>query len=332
MTARSTTTASSASTVTVVPRGRLVYGMQLPVQALSVRIAAPWENDASPADLVRAARACDDAGFFYVAVCDHVAVPREPAAMMSTQWYDPVATLAYLAASTSRTRLMTNVLVPAYRHPLQVAKSFATLDALSGGRVILGVGAGHLEGEFAALGVPFEGRGALLDEAIDGIVGAWTNEYPDLAGPRWPAHELGQRPRPVQQPRPPIWIGGSGRPALRRVAERGDGWIPQGTPRKQMPDDIAYVLEHREKVRPGVPIDFGFICEYVYIGDATWEFPDYTVSGSVQRIVDKLNAMGEIGVNHLQIRLRARDIDELCDQIAAFGSEIGPHLVSGDPA
>jgi hypothetical protein len=99
-----------------------------------------------------------------------------------------------------------------------------------------------------------------------------------------------------------------------------------------MPDDIAYVLEHREKVRPGVPIDFGFICEYVYIGDETWEFPDYTVSGSVQRIVDKLNAIGELGVNHLQVRLRARDIDELCDQIAAFGSEIGPHLVSGDPA
>ena len=100
----------------------------------------------------------------------------------------------------------------------------------------------------------------------------------------------------------------------------------KGTPRKQMPADIAYVLEHRDKVRPGVPIDFGFICEYVYVGDASWEFPDYTVSGSVQRIVDKLNAMGEIGVNHLQVRLRARDIDELCDQIAAFGSEIGPQL------
>ena len=104
--------------------------------------------------------------------------------MMSTQWYDPVATLAYLAAATTQTRLMTNVYVPAYRHPLQVAKSFATLDALSGGRVILGVGAGHLEGEFAALGVPFAERGALLDEAIDGIVAAWTNEYPDLEGPR----------------------------------------------------------------------------------------------------------------------------------------------------
>ncbi len=312
--------------VTVVPEGRMVYGMQLPVQALSVRIAAPWERDATPEDLVRAAQACDDAGFFYVAVCDHIAVPREPSEMMTTQWYDPIATLAYLAASTTRTRLMTNVLVPAYRHPLQVAKSFATLDALSGGRVILGVGAGHLQGEFEALGVPFEGRGALLDEAIDGIVAAWTDEFPVLAGPRWPAKDVGQRPRPVQQPRPPIWIGGSGRPALRRVAERGDGWIPQGTPRKQMVADLAYISEHRDSVRPGAELDLGFIGEYAYVGDATWEFPDYTVTGSNQRIIDKFAALGELGVNHLQVRLRARSIDELCDQIAAWGSDIGPHL------
>src|SRR5205807_2138880 len=210
--------------------------------------------------------------------------PRTHADMMSTQWFDPIPTLAYLAALTQRTRVMTNVYIPAYRHPFDTAKAFATLDALSGGRVILGVGTGHVEAELDFLGVPFADRGAIPNEAIDAIVAAWTEEFPVLPGPRWPAKDLGQRPRPVQQPRPPIWIGGYGKPALRRVAERGDGWIPQGTPRTQMAADIAYVLEHRERVRPGVPLDFGFICEYVYVGDAAWEFPDYTVSGSMQRI------------------------------------------------
>ncbi len=307
--------------VSVVPEGQLVYGIQLPIQAKSVRTSEEWERDDSvgPAELVRAAKACDDAGFFYVAVCDHVAVPRTAAVDggMSTTWYDPVATLSYLAAVTTRTRLMTNVYVAAYRHPLQTAKTFATLDALSGGRVILGVGAGHLQGEFDALGVPFADRGRLTSEAIDAIKLAWSDEY---------VNDLGQKPRPVQQPRPPIWIGGSGGPALRRVAERGDGWIPQGTMRKVMPESIEAINRRRDEVRPGASIEIGFIHEYVYVGEPSWEFPDYTVSGSDQRIIDKCNEMGAMGVSHLQMRLRARDLNEFCDQAAAFGERIGPHL------
>jgi len=236
---------------------------------------------------------------------------------MSTTWYDAVATLSYLAAVTTRARLMTNVYVAAYRHPLQTAKTFGTLDALSGGRVILGVGAGHLQGEFDALGVPFADRGRLTNEAIDAIKASWSAEYVD---------ELGQQPRPVQQPRPPIWIGGSGRPALRRVAERGDGWIPQGTPRKQMPESIDAIRRHRDDVRPGAQIEIGFIHEYVYVGEPTWDFDDYTVAGSDDRIIEKCNEMGAMGVSHLQVRLRARDLEEFCDQAAAFGARIGPHL------
>lgn len=314
----------TGATVNIVPAGTMAYGIQLPIQAKSVRTSAEWErgDDMGTAQIVRAAQACDAAGFFYVAVCDHVVVPRAAAVDggMSTTWYDPVATLSYLAAVTRRTRLMTNVYVAAYRHPLQTAKSFATLDALSGGRVILGIGAGHLQGEFDALGVEFAARGALTNGAIDGIRAAWSAEYVD---------ELGMQPRSVQVPRPPIWIGGSGAPALRRVAERGDGWIPQGTPRKQMPESIAAIRAHRDAVRPEARLDIGYIHEYLYIGDASWDFGDYTVGGSDERIVEKCNEMGAMGVNHLQIRLRARDLEEFCDQAAAFGDRIAPHLQGG---
>src|SRR5262249_46784107 len=138
--------------VCIVPPGTLAVGMQLPVAAQSTVFAAPWEAAAGPEELLRVAQACDRAAFLYVAVCDHVCIPRERAAAMSTVWYDPVATLGWLAAATRSVRLLSYVYVAAYRHPLQTAKAFATLDALSGGRVILGVGAGHLEREFAALG------------------------------------------------------------------------------------------------------------------------------------------------------------------------------------
>jgi len=125
------------ATVRVVPDGVLAYGMQLPVQALSLRVSMPWEQEGTVDDMARVAQACDDAGFLYVAVCHHVAIPREPAETMSTQWFDPVATLGFIAAKTTRTRLMTNVFIAAYEHPLVVAKQFATLDRLSNGRVDL---------------------------------------------------------------------------------------------------------------------------------------------------------------------------------------------------
>jgi probable F420-dependent oxidoreductase len=316
------------ATVSIVPDGVLAYGLQLPVQALSVRTSSAWEREGSTVqDMIDVARACDGAGFLYVAVCHHVAIPREPAEMMSTQWFDPIPTLAYVAANTTSTRVMTNVYVAAYQHPLQAAKAFATLDALSGGRVIVGVGAGHVEGEFDALEVPFKDRGRLTDEAIDAITVALTDEWPEHAGARWSFKDLGQRPRPVQEPRPPIWIGGYGKPALRRVAARGDGWIPQGTPRSQLRDDIAYILRHAEETRPGARPEMGFITETVYVGEPDFDIGRYSVSGSPQRLVDSFNELGEMGVSHLQLRFASRSASELCEQVAAFGADVGPHLV-----
>src|SRR5690606_29576172 len=223
------------------------FGLQLPVQSQSTLYARAWERTAGAAELVQAARACERAGFLYVAVCDHVAIPSQHAEAMSTDWWDTVATLSYLAAVTERVRLLSHVYVLPYRHPLLVAKAWATLDALSGGRAILGVGAGHLEGEFATLGVDFARRGKLLDEAIDAVKQAFLDEFPTHAGAAWRFADVGVAPRPVQQPRPPVWIGGSTPAALKRAALRGDGWLPQGTPRAELPQAIATIREHRQR-------------------------------------------------------------------------------------
>ncbi len=306
-----------AETVTIVPDGQLAFGVQLPVQALSSAIAAPWEMDAGVPELTRAAEVADRSGFFYVAICDHVAIPTAFAGAMSTTWFNPVATLGYLAALTTTTRLLTNIYVAPFRHPLDTAKAFATLDTLSNGRVILGVGAGHVPGEFEALGVPFADRGRLLNEAIDGVKESWAAEF---------VGDVGLKPRPVQQPRPPIWVGGSKPPALRRVAERADGWIPQGTPRTEMPEQIAYVLAHRDQVRPGAQLEIGTITEYLYVGTPDWDVPEPTITGTPDEIAASLNEFGAMGVSHLQLRFRARSIDELCDQLEAFGTHVGPKL------
>jgi probable F420-dependent oxidoreductase len=312
--------------VRIVPPGAFAIGMQLPVAAQSTVFAAPWEATAGPDELLRVAQACDRAGFFYVAVCDHVCIPRERAAAMSTVWYDPVATLGWLAASTRSVRLLSYVYVAAYRHPLQTAKAFATLDTLSGGRVILGVGAGHLEAEFAALGIDFARRGKLLDDAIDVIAKAFVDEFPQHEGPVWKVHDVGIRPRPVQRPRPPIWVGGNTPAALRRAAARGDGWLPQGTVRDQLPAQIATIREHRRRMRGDVPIEIGANSEWLYLGRPSFDLGPNSRSGSGDAIAASLLELRDMGVSHCGVRFRTRSCDELVDQIGAFASDVAPHL------
>jgi probable F420-dependent oxidoreductase len=300
----------------------VAFGMQLPVQSQSTIYAQAWEADAGAAELVEVTRACESAGFLYVAVCDHVAIPSDRAPAMSTAWWDTIATLGYLAAVTDRIRLLSHVYVLPYRHPLMAAKAWATLDALSGGRAILGVGAGHVEGEFEALGVDFADRGRLLDEAIDAVRACFADEFASHAGPAWTFSDVGQRPRPHQAPIP-IWVGGSSRPAMRRAAERGDGWLPQGPPAEGMEAGIAFIREHRARTRGDDPIVLGALSGPLYVGDP----PDDVgpcVSGAPGRIAHYLSKLAALGVDQIQVGFRSRSCDELVDQIAAFGAEVVP--------
>jgi probable F420-dependent oxidoreductase len=311
-------------TVSIVPAGQLVYGMQLPIAAQSTTFVQPWERTAGPADMRRVAEACDRNGFFYLAVSDHICVPRSHAAAMSTVWYDAIATLGFLAAATTRVRLLSYVWVAPYRHPLVTAKAFSSLDALSNGRVILGVGAGHLEAEFSALGVDFRRRGAVLDEAIDLVTAAFVDEYPVHDGNAWQVRDLGQQPRPVQQPRPPIWIGGSTKGALRRAAERGDGWLPQGVPEMGMAEAIAYIKEHRARTRGSAPIEIGMNAPWLYIGRPPFDAGPNTRSGSPSELAEIFHGIKRLGVQHCGVRFRSRSCAELIEQIEAFGSEVAP--------
>ncbi|MEE1761730.1 LLM class F420-dependent oxidoreductase [Streptomyces sp. SP18BB07] len=300
--------------------------MQLPVQSQSTLYAELWEADAGAAELAEVARAADRAGFAYVAVCDHVAVPRRLAPAMSTVWYDPVATLAYLAAVTERVRLLSHVAVVGLRHPLLTAKQYATLDHLAGGRLILGVGAGHVREEFEALGVDFDRRGAVLDECVDALRAALgPDEFPSHHGKVYDFEDLGQRPRPAQA-RIPVWVGGSSPAAVRRAAVRGDGWLPQGDPRDRLPAQIARLRRLREEAGVTGPFTIGAITEPLYVGEPGWDVGRRTLTGSPAAIAESLRAYGAMGVDQIQVRFRSRDVGELIDQIGKFGAEAGPLL------
>jgi probable F420-dependent oxidoreductase len=268
------------------------------------------------------AQSCETAGFRYVAVCDHVAIPRQNAEAMSTSWWDTIATLSYLAAVTDTVGLLSHVYVLPYRHPLTAAKAWATLDALSGGRAILGVGAGHVQGEFAALAVSYEDRGRALDEAIDAVRAVFKDEFASHKGERWAFDGLGQRPRPVQGS-VPIWVGGSSKPAMRRAAERGDGWLPQGPPEGGMEAGIAFIREHRAATRGDDPIVLGALSGPLYVGEATWD-TGRCVRGAAEKVAAYLRTHRDLGVDQIQIGFASRSAAELCDQIAAFAADVAP--------
>jgi probable F420-dependent oxidoreductase len=303
--------------------GTIAFGIQLPIQAQSTAFAEPWEARAGVDELGSVARVAEHAGFAYVAVCDHVAIPKPGAPALSTTWFDCVATLSYLAALTHRVRLLSHVYVLPYRHPLLVAKQWTTLDALSGGRAILGVGAGHVEGEFDALGLDYHRRGALLDESIDAVRAALTDEFSSHEGDVWSYDEVGLTPRPVQS-RVPIWVGGSSPAALRRAAERGDGWLPQGPPEGGMSAGIARLRHMREAAgRANEPFTVGALSGPLYVGDPRWDI-GRAVHGSPEQIAGFLRVLAGFGVDQIQVTLRSRDVHELYDQLRVFGAEVAP--------
>jgi probable F420-dependent oxidoreductase len=308
---------------TILPEGRLAIGMQLPIQSQSTNYVEPWERHAGPDELAQVAQAADRAGFFYVAVCDHIAIPSEQATAMSETWWDTVATLGWLAGITERVRLLSHVYVPAYRHPLQVAKAFSTLDHISGGRIVMGVGAGHVRGEFDLLGLPFDERGALLDESIDALRAAFAEDYATLPGPRWPAADLGQQPRPVQEDGPPIWVGGSSPAAIRRAAQRGDGWLPQGPTTPELVERIRHL---RDEAGRHDAFDIGALVGATFVGEPTWDLDGPGLTGPPEKLAHVLGKFRAMGVGQVQVRLRSRSVDELVEQIERFGADVIPHL------
>lgn len=303
---------------------KLVWGMQLPVQTLTKSIREEWEVDAGVGDIAAVAQAVDAAGGSFVGVCDHVAIPDiDYTKNMDSQWYDPISTLGYLAAVTTNVRLLSTVYIAAYRHPLLSAKQFMTLDHLSSGRTICGVGAGHVQAEFEMFGVNFAERGRVLDEVIDAMRHAFAHDKTEHHGKYFSYDNMVLRPRPTQK-MIPIWIGGGGKPALRRVAERGDGWIPQGNPPETMQAAVDYIRSHRDKVRPGKELDLGLWPGNIYVGRPFDDAGPVLGDGEPDRIAEKLRFAHKLGCSVLHLHFRSRTRNELCDQIAAFSRDVWP--------
>jgi probable F420-dependent oxidoreductase len=181
-----------------------------------------------PQAAVRVARAAEAAGFDSVWTAEHVVLPdpKTPDSPIPAQTplLDPAVALAFVAAATRTIRLATGIIILPQRNPVVLAKELASLDVLSGGRLIFGAGTGYLASEFAALGSCFEDRGERMDEYLEAIRALWTQQQPRFGGRHVAFGGIDAQPRPVQVPHPPIVLGGMSPPALRRAQRHGNGW------------------------------------------------------------------------------------------------------------
>jgi probable F420-dependent oxidoreductase len=201
------------------------FCLMTPVVSLVPGVHADWERDGTLDDVVSIAEAADRLGYDYLTCSEHVAVPADGEDVPGPRYWDPLPTFGYLAARTTRIRLLTWVIVLPHHHPLEIAKRYGTLDLICGGRLTLGVAPGYMEQEFRVLGAPFEDRGPRTDDAIRAVRASFGRSLPSYEGPYYRFENMIVDPCGVQQD-VPIWVGGRTLRSLRRAVALGDGWCP----------------------------------------------------------------------------------------------------------
>jgi len=287
-------------------------GIITPIVILLPRAHNAWEVDATVDDLVEIARAADRLGYHHLTASEHIAVPIDVEARRGKRYWDLLATLSYLAAVTRRIRLATNMVVLPYHHPLEVVKHYGTLDRLSAGRLILGVGVGSLAEEFAMLGKDLDGRGARSDDAIRAIRAAWGRREPTYAGPHWSFDDVVVDPTGVQE-HLPVWVGGRTMPSLRRAVELGDAWVPFIIG----PDEVGAML-HRARDTPAWdararPLDV-----------ALWPEPVLDPLVEPERVIDQAHEHLDRGATMLNYRFPSRSVAHHLEQMEALTTLLDP--------
>lgn len=277
------------------------------------------------ATIARIARAAEAAGLDGIGFTDHPAPSDKWLRSGGHDAIDPFAALAYLAAVTDTIALIPNIIVLPYRNPFLVAKLAATLDLLSEGRFILSTALGYLRSEYRALGVDFEARNELFDDALEVIRGVWSTDDFAYEGSGYTASGVTANPKPKHVP---IWIGGNSQRTRRRVATHGDAWNPfpasaelartTGTTRLETIDDLAVMLEYLwerldEAGRDHASIDVTFSAPYGAVG-----VPEFTPA----RHLEELAKLAAVGVTWTSVSLPADSVDHAVDALAEYGERV----------
>ncbi len=301
---------------------------------------------ASLDNMVTLAQKGEELGFDILTVSDHIVVPNaigsiypynetgEFTSSQSGEYMEQLTTISFLAGVTSTIKLLTSVMVLPHRSPVLTAKILATIDVLSRGRLIVGCGVGWMKEEFEAIGAPpYEERGAVGNEYLRVFKELWTSDAPSFDGDYASFSDIAFAPKPVQQPHPPLWIGGESPPALRRAGQLGDAWYPIcSNPRfpvgtlEQFAEYQARVRVHAERAgRDPAELDFAYSVNWyddtqAHIVDGERRI----LTGTPSQIAADVAALEDLGVAHLMLNFQADTLDATVDLLSRFAEEVRP--------
>jgi probable F420-dependent oxidoreductase len=307
---------------------------------VKVGVFLPVSGRAASGVLMQAARQAEALGLDSVWAADRIVTPwridtpyaynedRRFFVPPDVPFLEPLTALAYLAGGTERITLGMSVMVMPYRHPLHWAKVATTIDHLSRGRLVLGVGVGWMEEEFAALGAPFRARGAVADEQFALVARLWSDQRPRFEGRFYRFDEVGFAPKPLQQPGVPLWVGGEGLAAQRRAGRFGDAWFPYFV--RITPDDLRARHEavRRFAVEAGRPPDAVRLCACLPIEVTEEPLPQEPdrVAGTPAQVAAALAAFQAAGVEHVALQFMVPRWPERARQIERFARDALPLL------
>ena len=286
--------------------GPFRLGIVTPVVTRLPGAHAQWEVDAGIAEIERCVVTAESLGYDFCTCSEHVAVPVDVAEVRGGTYWDPLAVFGYLAARTTRINLATFVLVLGYHHPLAIAKRYGTIDVVSNGRLILGVGSGSLEEEFALLGAPFVDRGTRADDAMRALRVALSESQPSYHGEFYEFDDFLIEPHAVQ-PHVPMWVGGRTARSLRRAVELGDGWAPFGLRTAELDEILTRARDTDAWAERETPVDV------VLQNDRPWD-----PTAEPDRVADQVGRMRSIGATGLAVRLVHHSVDHYCEQLEAL--------------
>ena len=316
---------------------------------MDIGISIPTRGPMATVASIRGlAEGAEQMGYRHLAVPDHILVPRS---IDSTYPYsangdfpgaqggdsmEQFTLLAWLAAVTTKIRLLTSVAVVPHRNPMFMAKSLATTDQLSDGRVVVGCGAGWMREEFEALNITdFDARGRVTDEYIGVMLELWQQDRASFHGEFIDFTDVAADPKPVQRPHPPIWIGGESMPAIRRTVALGDAWYPFGTNPKFRMDTIDTFVARRDKLfaeaeRAGRdPASIGLAYNCAFHDERAQEHAGggrLLFTGTPEQRADDIAALAETGVSTMMINVAAPALTPMLDRMQAFSDDVMPLL------
>ena len=295
---------------------------------------------ASRDTLMEAAQRAEESGFDSVWTADRIIIPWEiktPYPYAAEErfivppdrpFFEPLTCLAFLAGCTTKIALGMSVLVLPYRHPLYWAKIATTIDHLSRGRLILGVGVGWMVEEFEALGAAFKDRGALSDEQLKLLDSIWKEQKASFAGRYYNFHEIAFEPKAFQRPRIPLWVGGEGVQAQRRAALYGDAWFPYFV--RITSRDLATRFENVKRLAAQAgrdPSQIHFACCLpIELSPKPLPQEEDRLKGSPKQLIEALKRFKKIGVEHMGLQFMVPRWPERKEQIERFAREVMPAL------